>query len=124
MKVRLVIAVDFDGTLCEHEFPEIGKVDKVHKNVQDYIRKRKNEGCTIILWTCREDLPERNYLTEAVEWCKENDIPIDYVNEYPYRGLKGFAARKVCADIYIDDKAKNIDEFRDKDDKYFDFFVK
>ena len=111
----LVIAVDFDGTLCEHRFPEIGKINIVHENVIKYIRKQKEYGCTIILWTCREDLPERKYLTEAVEFCKKNNIPVDYVNEYPMPGFEGFATRKVCADLYIDDKALNVDWFEDMD---------
>jgi hydroxymethylpyrimidine pyrophosphatase-like HAD family hydrolase len=106
-----VIAVDFDGTLCEHKFPEIGKIKEKHQKVINYIKTAKQNGATIILWTCREDLEERKYLTEAVEWCKENNIPIDFVNKYTVPGFNGFATRKVCADFYIDDKAVNIKEF-------------
>lgn len=105
------IAVDFDGTLCKHEFPNIGIIEGRNQRVINYIRDKKVKGATIILWTCREDLEERKYLTEAVEWCKNNNIPIDFVNEYPMASFKGFATRKVCADIYIDDKAVNIDQF-------------
>jgi hypothetical protein len=108
---KMVIAVDFDGTLCEHDFPEIGEIGAVHQKVIEHLRFAKSQGDTIILWTCREDLPERNYLSEAVAWCEENGIPIDYVNEYPMPGFKGFATRKVCADVYIDDKALNLSEF-------------
>lgn len=104
----MVVAVDFDGTLCEHRFPEIGEIKPQHRNVIDYVRKLKSEGAMIILWTCREDIFERNYLTEAVEWCTHNNIPIDFVNEYPNPDFGGFAARKVCADLYIDDKALNV----------------
>jgi len=107
----MVIAVDFDGTLCDHRFPEIGEIEEEHQKVIDYVRKVKNKGANIILWTCREDLEERKYLTEAVEWCKKNKIPVDFVNEYPIPNFKGFASRKVCADIYIDDKAVNFIEF-------------
>jgi molybdenum cofactor biosynthesis enzyme MoaA len=108
----MVIAVDFDGTLCEHKFPNIGEIKEIHQKVIEHIREAKQHGAEIILWTCREDLAERKYLTEAVEWCKENNIPIDYVNEYHMRGFAGFATRKVCADIYIDDKAVNINDFK------------
>jgi len=109
----MVIAVDFDGTLCEHRFPDIGAIKNVHREVIKYLQKQKELGSTIILWTCREDLPVRKFLTEAVEFCKENNIPIDYVNEYPMQmhGYEGFASRKVCADLYIDDKAVNTDWF-------------
>ena len=105
-----MIAVDFDGTLCEHAFPNIGDVQEKHKRVADYIRSKKANGGIIILWTCREDLPERSYLMEAVNWCKDNNIPIDYVNSYEIPGFPGFASRKVCADEYIDDKAINVDD--------------
>jgi hydroxymethylpyrimidine pyrophosphatase-like HAD family hydrolase len=107
----MVIAVDFDGTLCEHKFPEIGQIKEIHQKVINFIRTSKSKGAEIILWTCREDLKERKYLTEAVNWCKENNIPIDFVNEYPMPQFNGFASRKVCADMYIDDKAVNILNF-------------
>jgi 2-hydroxy-3-keto-5-methylthiopentenyl-1-phosphate phosphatase len=110
---KLVIAVDFDGTLCEHDFPDIGEIGEVHAKVIAFLRIAKSRGSTIILWTCREDLPERKYLSEAVAWCEKNDIPVDYVNEYPMPGFPGFATRKVCADIYIDDKDMNISDFAD-----------
>jgi len=104
-KANMVIAVDFDGTLCEHEFPEIGEPKQ---RIINYIKAEKEKGATIVLWTCREDIPERNYLAEAIEWCKAHDIPIDNVNEYTLPEFHGFASRKVCADIYIDDKALNV----------------
>ncbi len=107
----MVIAVDFDGTLCEHRFPDIGGITPVHRRVIEYIQFAKQRGDTIILWTCREDLLDRKYLSEAVEWCERHEIPIDFINEYPMPGLPGFAARKVCADMYIDDKAVNIHDF-------------
>jgi hypothetical protein len=102
-----VIAVDFDGTLCTHMFPEIGRIEPMHQKIIDFIRNKKACGATIILWTCREDLAERAYLTEAVEWCKQQNIPIDFVNEYRHPGFNGFASRKVFANLYIDDKAIN-----------------
>ena len=114
MKRRKVIAVDFDGTLCTHRFPKIGSIGKIQKNIHDYIKAEKENGSIIILWTCREDLPERKFLTEAVEWCRQYDIPIDFVNEYPMPGSPGFATRKVYADVYIDDKAMNISQFENK----------
>lgn len=110
----MVIAVDFDGTLCEHRFPDIGETKPVHRKVIEYIKFAKKKGATIILWTCREDLPDRKYLSEAVEWCKQNYIPIDFVNEYPMPDFPVFATRKVCADIYIDDKAVNINTFENE----------
>lgn len=104
-------AVDFDGTLCVHRFPEIGEISPQNQKVIDYIRKCHKNGDTIILWTCREDTLERAYLTEAVEFCIEKNIPIDFVNENSIatRHFYGkFASRKILADEYIDDKATNV----------------
>ena len=103
----MVIAVDFDGTLCEHKFPEIGEIKEQHQKVIDFIKKAQAKGDIIVLWTCREDLPERKYLTEAVEWCKNIGITFPYINYYPMKNFVGFASRKVCADLYIDDKSIN-----------------
>ena len=107
---RKKIAVDFDGTLCKHEFPEIGIIESKHRKVIEYIKQQKANGAIIILWTCREDTPERQYLTESVDWCKKNNIPIDYINCYYQPEFKGLASRKVCCDEYIDDRAINVDD--------------
>lgn len=40
-----IIAVDFDGTLCENKWPEIGKP---HTDVIEYVKKRKNAGDKLI----------------------------------------------------------------------------
>lgn len=108
----MIIAVDFDGTLCTNKFPEIGEQEYIHKNLVDYLLTERKKGNLIILHTCREDMPEREYLTEAVNWCKEKGITFDAVNE---NLLSPFGnGRKVFADIYIDDKAINVKAFRSK----------
>jgi hypothetical protein len=110
-----MMALDFDGTLCVHAFPEIGEVLEQHLKVHERVRKFKENGGIVILWTCRDDKEERAYLTEAVEWCKKHNIPIDYANCYPNPGWSGFEigeiipCRKVCADVYIDDKCLHVD---------------
>lgn len=108
--MKNTIAVDFDGTLCRHCFPEIGPVLTVHENVARFIKEKRQEGSTIILYTCRENLPERDYLDEAVEWCKARGIEFDYVNENPENPFQP-TGRKLFADMYIDDKAVNVREF-------------
>jgi|GEM_PF-261902 len=109
------IACDFDGTLCTIAFPEIGIIEEKHQRVINYIRKNKELGGVNVLWTCREDLPERAYLTEAVNWCKEQNIPIDYVNEYCQEEFLSYKhlLRKVSADEYIDDKGINVNDIQD-----------
>ena len=104
---KYFIAVDFDGTLVKDKFPEIGNVN--HKgmyllaNELDKARKLNREP-VVILWTCRTDREEGDYLAQAVEWCKKKGLQIDYVNENP-ESPYGDWQRKVFADVYIDDKA-------------------
>ena len=101
------IAIDFDGTLCEDKFPEIGNPNNT---VVEYIIRQAQGGAKIILHTCRENESERQYLDEAVEWCKTHEIPISAVNENPFIP---FGKRKPYADIYIDDRAINAADIKD-----------
>ena len=108
----MFIAVDFDGTLCKHNFPHIGEQEQVHRNIMNYVKGLKQQGNKIILWTCREDIPEGNFLTQAVEWCKEKGLEFDYVNENPECDFgHPEKVRKIVADWYIDDKAVHISQF-------------
>lgn len=43
-------AVDFDGTLCENRWPEIGKPNQ---ELIGYLVGRRQQGDKVILWTCR-----------------------------------------------------------------------
>lgn len=97
-----IYAVDFDGTLCESQFPGIGNPNVALIN---HLIKRRKQGNKIILWTCRVD--ER--LQEAVEWCKGYGLEFDAVNENLPEMIEqwGGECRKVFADVYIDDKAVN-----------------
>ena len=99
---KMIIAVDFDGTLCQEAYPEIG--EPIQETI-DLVRHLHSLGDTIILYTCRTD----KYLTEAVEWCKQHKIPIDYVNENVPEKAKRYGAdcRKISADIYIEDRSIN-----------------
>lgn len=98
----IIYAVDFDGTLCESNFPEIGEPNKA---LISRLIKRKKKGHRIILWTCR--VGER--LREAVDWCKQFGLEFDAVNENLPEIVAewGGESRKIFADVYIDDKAVN-----------------
>lgn len=97
-----VIAVDFDDTIARTNYPTI--IEPIDYVIR-FLRKAKKNGATIILWTCREG----EVLDEAVEWCKQNDVPIDLVNENSPARCKiwGNDSRKIGADLYIDDKSFN-----------------
>lgn len=50
LKSVKIIAVDFDGTLCENNWPEIGGPNE---ELIEYLHNRKKDGDKLILWTCR-----------------------------------------------------------------------
>lgn len=109
LKVFKTIAVDFDGTLCEPCFPDIGEPKPL---VIEYIKRQAAAGAHIILYTCRENGTKRALLDEAVQFCKDQGIDLYAVNENPDNTLGDefgveSSGRKMYADMYIDDKAMN-----------------
>ena len=95
-----IIACDFDGTLCENRFPEIGE-PKLH--VIEHLKYEQNNGAKIILWTCREG----EFLTRAIEWCKQNGLTFDAVNDNVAESVRmmNCNSRKVFAHEYWDDRS-------------------
>lgn len=94
----LTIAVDFDGTVVDHEYPKIGK-EKLFAFAS--LKKLQQDGHKLILWTYREG----PLLEEAVEYCKQNGIEFFAVNEsYPGEKLDENTSRKIHADLFIDDR--------------------
>ena len=47
-----VIAVDFDGTLCVSQWPEIGEENY---GLIEWLKECRSKGDKVILFTCRED---------------------------------------------------------------------
>jgi hydroxymethylpyrimidine pyrophosphatase-like HAD family hydrolase len=92
------IAVDFDGTIVDHEYPLIGK-EKLF--AFQTLRELEKLGARLILWTFRAG----KELDEAVEYCRKNGIEFYAVNKnYPEEIFDDTVSRKIDADIYIDDK--------------------
>ena len=103
------IAVDFDGTLCEYNFPYIGKQNKEHKELMDTLIKLKESGHQIILWTNRGDNEKYKVLSEAIEWCRSQGLEFDAVNKnLPNQKKVSGYSPKIMADYYIDDKAVDV----------------
>lgn len=99
----MIYAVDFDGTLCTENFPEIGKEIPGR---MEALRRLKANGHKIILWTCRRNDAYGDNLTEAIEWCRARGVVFDAVNENlpEIKEKWGGDTRKVYCDYYIDDK--------------------
>jgi hypothetical protein len=93
-----IISVDFDGTLCQNAYPEIGAPNGF---IIAYVKDQKALGAELILNTMREG----KMLDVAVEWCREQGVEFDAVNDNLGR-MKAFYAnnpRKIFANEYIDD---------------------
>lgn len=93
----MYIAVDFDGTIVTHDYPEVGKpID----NCIETLKKLVSNGHKIILFTMRTG----DKLQDAVNYLKEEGITLEGINENPAQA-KWSSSRKVYAHIYIDDAA-------------------
>lgn len=97
----MTIAVDFDGTIVEHKYPEIGEERPF---ATDTLKMLINDRHRLILWTVREG----RLLDEAVNWCRERGVEFYAVNrEYPEETKAGnqFYSRKLnSVDVWIDDR--------------------
>jgi hydroxymethylpyrimidine pyrophosphatase-like HAD family hydrolase len=95
---HLIIAVDFDGTIVEDAYPQIGKAQLF---AFETLKKLESEGYRLILWTYRSG----SKLEEAISFCKENDLEFYAVNNsYPGEDFNEKYSRKINADIFIDDR--------------------
>jgi hypothetical protein len=96
---RKTIAVDFDGTLCEDRYPEIGAA---RQEVIERFKAEKADGSVMILWTCRVGAK----LQSAVEWCEKQGVFFDYINENDPKTIERFGgdSRKIYCDENWDDK--------------------
>lgn len=104
-----IIAVDFDGTLCENKWPEIGEANE---ELIKYLKTCQSEGDKLILWTCRVG----EMLENAVKWSGEKGLVFDAVNENLPEIVESFGSdtRKIFANIYIDDRNKSVASCREK----------
>ncbi|MGC9470217.1 MAG: BT0820 family HAD-type phosphatase [Bacteroidales bacterium] len=96
--MSLRIAIDFDGTIVEHAYPNIGKEKLFAIETMKLLQKN---GHRLILWTIRTG----KELEEAVTYCRERGVEFYAVNKsYPEEEWTGEASRKIEADVFIDDR--------------------
>ena len=97
-KSSLKIAIDFDGTIVEHRYPEIGRTRPL---VFQTLKALQQKGHRLILWTIRKG----KELDEAIHFCQKHGIEFYAVNKnYPEEVWNENESRKLLADIYIDDR--------------------
>ncbi|WP_338357280.1 BT0820 family HAD-type phosphatase [Yeosuana marina] len=95
---KLIIAVDFDGTIVEDAYPKVGKPMLF---AFETLKKLQEEGHRLILWTYRSG----DTLNEAVKFCEDNGIFFYAVNRsFPEEEYKTDRSRKIHADLFIDDR--------------------
>lgn len=93
----MVIAIDFDGTCVEHNYPAMGAdVEGVVEVLRDINRK----GHRLILHTMRSGAK----LDAAVKWFRDRKIELWAINQNPEQ-REWTESPKVYADIYIDDSS-------------------
>ena len=100
MEKQRVIAVDFDGCLCDNAYPHIGAPNW---RVIEAALKERADGAALILWTCREG----DMLQQALDACKGWGLEFDAVNDSLHKWKETWKndPRKIGATEYWDDKA-------------------
>lgn len=95
----MTIAIDFDGTIVHDSYPKIG--EEMFGAVAA-IKRMKEAGHYLILWTCRYGQD----LTDAINWLHERGVYFDRINAaHPVNiEIYGNDTRKVSADVYVDDR--------------------
>lgn len=110
------ILIDFDGTCTAHDFPRVGK----DIGAVPVLKKLVEEGHRLILFTMRSNMAEinvdmneveddfvpiaGNYLDDAVNWFKENDIPLYGIQTNPTQ-KNWTESPKAYGQMMIDDSA-------------------
>ena len=102
-KNHVVLAVDFDGTICTENYPEIGRE---REGAKEIINKLYEEGYAIVINTCRSNINGTDAAGMAKDFLRIRGIKYDSFNNNLnflidlYEG----DCRKISADVYIDDK--------------------
>ncbi len=95
---KLIIAIDFDGTIVEDGYPKIGK-PRIF--AFETLKRLQEDGHRLILWTYRSGAK----LDEAVKFCEQNGINFYAVNKsFPEEKFDYSKSRKIYADLFIDDR--------------------
>ncbi len=98
----MFICVDFDGTIVDHRFPDIG--DPVPGAIK-WMKRLNKYGAKLILYTMRSDSKMfKTALTDAKGYLLDNGVELYAVNNNPTQD-DWTTSPKVHANIYVDDSA-------------------
>lgn len=90
-----IIAVDFDGTVVDHRYPQIGPSAPL---AAETLRDLTIFGYKLILNTMRSG----HHLKEAIKWFEQNNVPL-YAVGYDPKQKEWTTSNKCYAQLYIDD---------------------
>ena len=110
--MSIVIAIDFDGTIVDHRYPDVGAPVP---GAIEWMKRFQEAGAKLILWTMRSDKrgdgigpmgdgPDHDYLQDAVDYCRACGIKFWSVNGNPEQST-WTDSPKAYAHHYIDDAA-------------------
>lgn len=112
----MYVAVDFDGTVVKHVYPQVGEeIPNCVKTLQALC----DAGHKLILFTMRSD----QELKEAVQWFFDRGLLLSGINHNPEQSA-WTSSPKVYAQLYIDDASIGcpLVEYRDCSRPYADWF--
>lgn len=92
-----LIAVDLDNTLCHGEFWGDSEPEPI-QNMIDKVWEWYKKGGHIIIYTARDP----KYFQQTNAWLIKHSVP--------FHGIT--MQKKIGADVYIDDKALNIEDIK------------
>ena len=98
----MYICIDFDGTIVDHRFPEIGPPVP---GALEWLGKFQAAGGRLILFTMRSDGGSNgSVLTDAVNYLQGNGIQLYGINQNPTQ-VHWTNSPKAYGQVYIDDSA-------------------
>lgn len=123
----MTFLIDFDGTCTTHDFPRVGK----DIGAQRVLKRMVDNGHKLILFTmrCNHDFVpnssdkritniQGNFLDDAVNWFKENNIPLYGIQKDP-RQHTWTSSPKAYANFIIDDTAIGMPTLIDSNGKEY-----
>lgn len=87
-----LIAVDFDGTVVTHAYPEIGD----DAGAVPVLKELTDNGCRLILFTMRHG----KLLDDAIRWFRERGIPLYAREREPLAAALDILAESPCRPLH------------------------
>jgi hypothetical protein len=111
---KLIIALDFDGTVVTHAYPGIGR----DVGAVPWLRHLCTHGCRIVLFTMRSGVA----LRDATDWFEIHGIELYGVQTNPGQA-RWTSSPKAYAHIYVDDAALGAPLVHGAERAYLDWAV-